>query len=113
MKAAMTFIMVGMVILFLGGIIWALTQFLGVDFQEPHSITTAGGVISHIQCGIDEIRRYLLLLPAAGGWGLALAATIETGIIVPSGLGVSKNTEEEVKRAVKRKEEEDADRKKD
>jgi hypothetical protein len=48
MKAAMTFIMVGMVILFLGGIMWALTQFRGADFQEPHIIATAGGVTSKV-----------------------------------------------------------------
>ena len=39
------------------------------------------------------------MIPAAGGWGRALAAMIETGIIVPSGLGVTKNVEEEVKKA--------------
>jgi hypothetical protein len=48
MKAAMTFIMVAMVILFLGGVMWALTQFRGADFQEPHIIATAGGVSSQV-----------------------------------------------------------------
>ena len=48
MKAAMTFIMVGMVILFLGGIMWAIGQFRGADFQEPHIITTAAGVTSQV-----------------------------------------------------------------
>ena len=48
MKAAMTFIMVGMVILFLGGIMWAIGQFRGADFQEPHIINTAGGVTSQV-----------------------------------------------------------------
>jgi len=48
MKAAMTFIMVGMTILFLSGIMWALTQFRGADFQEPHIITTAAGISSQV-----------------------------------------------------------------
>ncbi len=48
MKAAMTFIMVGLVILFLGGIMWALGQFRGADFQEPHILVTAGGITSKV-----------------------------------------------------------------
>ncbi len=44
MKAAVTFILCGMVILFMGGLMWAIDQFRGADFQEPHIITTAGGV---------------------------------------------------------------------
>ena len=48
MKAAMTFIMVGLVILFLGGIMWAIGQFRGADFQEPHINTTGSNVTSAI-----------------------------------------------------------------
>jgi hypothetical protein len=95
---------------------WTSLNFKNIEeVKKVHAIMDAWAHCEefHIQCGIDEIRRYLILLPAAGGWGRALAAMIETGIIVPSGLGVSKNAEEEVKRAVKRKEEEDADRRKD
>ncbi len=95
---------------------WTSLNFKNVEeVKKVHAIMDAWAHCEefHIQCGIDEIRRYLILLPAAGGWGRALAAMIETGIIVPSGLGVSKNTEEEVKRAVKRKEDEDARRKDD
>ena len=90
---------------------WTSLNFKNIEeVKKVHAIMDAWAHCEefHIQCGIDEIRRYLILLPAAGGWGRALAAMIETGIIVPSGLGVSKNVEEEVKRAVKRKEEENA-----
>ena len=95
---------------------WTSLNFKNIEeVKKVHAIMDAWAHCEefHIQCGIDEIRRYLILLPAAGGWGRALAAMIETGIIVPSGLGVSKNVEEEVKRAVKRKEDEDARRKDD
>ena len=95
---------------------WTSLNFKNVEeVKKVHAIMDAWAHCEefHIQCGIDEIRRYLILLPAAGGWGRALAAMIETGIIVPSGLGVSKNTEEEVKRAVKRKEEENAGQRRD
>ena len=44
----MTFIMVGMVILFLGGIMWAIGQFRGADFQEPHIIATSGATTATI-----------------------------------------------------------------
>ena len=64
------------------------------------------------QEGIDEIKRYMTLLPAAGGWGRNLAAMIETGIIVPSGLvgRGNRNVQEEVRKSQKRKEEEERSR---
>ena len=66
-----------------------------------------------IECGLEEIKVYLTFIPAAGGWGRALAAVIGTGIIVPSGLGVTKNVEKEVKKAAKKKEEEKSYRERD
>jgi hypothetical protein len=95
---------------------WTALNFGKVEeVKKIHAIMDAWAHCEefNIQCGIDEIRRYLILLPAAGGWGRALAAMIETGIIVPSGLGVGKNVEEDMKKAVKKKEEEDARHKDD
>ena len=95
---------------------WTSLNFKNVEeVKKVHAIMDAWAHCDefNIQCGIDEIRRYLILLPAAGGWGRALAAMIETGIIVPSGLGVSKNVEEDVQRAAKKKEEEDSHRRED
>ena len=54
----------------------------------------------------------MTLLPAAGGWGGNLAVMIETGIIVLSGLlgNRNQNIQEEVRRAHKRKKEEERSR---
>jgi hypothetical protein len=46
LKTASTFFTIGLVILFLGGIMWALGQFRGVDFQEPHIQSTGPEVTS-------------------------------------------------------------------
>ena len=48
MKAAATFLLVGMVIFFTGGMMWALGQFRGADFQEPHIIATSGSTTAII-----------------------------------------------------------------
>ena len=66
-----------------------------------------------IECGLGEIKPYLTFIPASGSWGRALAAMIETGIIVPSGPAVSKNLEEEVEKAARKKEEEESRRERD
>ena len=86
--------------------------------EEVRKVHAVMNVINHcqefeIECGLEEIKLYLTFIPAAGGWGRALAAMIETGIIVPSGLGVTKNVEEEVKKAAKKKEEEESHRERD
>jgi len=44
----------------------------------------------HIQCGSDVIQEYLTLQLAARGYSRAIAIMKDTGIIVPSGLGVIK-----------------------
>jgi hypothetical protein len=89
---------------------WTALNFKDIEAEEEekiHAIMDAWAHCEefHIQCGSDVIQEYLTLQLAARGYSRAIAIMKDTGIIVPSGLGLSKNMEEEVKRAVKRKEE--------
>ena len=74
---------------------WTALNFNDIGTEEEEKVHTIMDAWAHceefhIQCGSDVIRRYLALLPAAGGWSRALAIMKDTGIIVPSGLGVIK-----------------------
>ena len=73
---------------------WITLNFKDKEDEKVHAIMDAWAHCEefHLTDMRDEIRRYLALLPAASGWSRALASMKDTGIIIPSGLGVSKNT---------------------
>jgi len=62
------------------------------EVKKVHAIMDAWAHCEefHIQCGSDVIQEYLTLQLAARGYSRAIAIMKDTGIIVPSGLGVIK-----------------------